>query len=43
MRNQALRPYLLIMPSLVFLLLLFVIPLVQTVALAFSTPAGEGG
>ena len=42
MRNQALRPYLLIMPSLVFLLLLFVVPLVQTVALAFSTPTGTG-
>lgn len=42
MRNQALQPYLLIMPSLVFLLLLFVVPLVQTVGLAFSTPAGTG-
>src|ERR1700739_4441174 len=42
MRNRALQPYLLIMPSLVFLLLLFVVPLVQTVALAFSTPAGTG-
>jgi len=42
MRSQALRPYLLILPSLVFLLLLFVVPLVQTVALAFSAPAGTG-
>ncbi len=40
MRGTALRPYLLIMPSVVFLLLLFVVPLVQTVALAFATPAG---
>jgi multiple sugar transport system permease protein len=42
MRNSALRPYLLIAPSLVFLLLLFVVPLVQTVALAFATPEGPG-
>jgi len=42
MRSQALRPYLLILPSLVFLLLLFVVPLVQTVALAFSAPTGTG-
>src|SRR5215471_6342020 len=42
MRSSALRPYLLIAPSLVFLLLLFVVPLVQTVALAFDTPSGRG-
>src|SRR5689334_4849424 len=42
MRSQALRPYLLIAPSVVFLLLLFFVPLVQTVALAFSTPTGTG-
>src|SRR5215471_14267739 len=42
MRSSALRPYLLIAPSLVFLLLLFIVPLVQTVALAFSTPSGAG-
>jgi multiple sugar transport system permease protein len=42
MRSQALRPYLLIMPSVIFLALLFVVPLVQTVALAFSTPTGTG-
>jgi len=42
MRGSALRPYLLIAPSLVFLLLLFVVPLVQTVALAFDTPTGPG-
>ena len=38
--GTALRPYLLIAPSVVFLLLLFVVPLVQTVALAFTTPSG---
>src|ERR1700751_931389 len=42
MRSAALRPYLLIAPSVGFLLLLFVVPLVQTVALAFTTPAGAG-
>jgi multiple sugar transport system permease protein len=42
MRSSALRPYLLIAPSAVFLLLLFGVPLVQTVALAFSTPNGAG-
>lgn len=42
MRSQALRPYLLILPSLVFLLLLFLVPLVQTVVLAFTTPGGTG-
>jgi multiple sugar transport system permease protein len=40
MRNAALRPYLLIAPSLLFLLLLFIVPLVQTVALAFNSPSG---
>jgi multiple sugar transport system permease protein len=42
MQPSALRPYLLIAPSLVFLLLLFVVPLVQTVALAFDPPSGPG-
>src|SRR5579864_3834332 len=42
MRGAALRPYLLIAPSVVFLLLLFIVPLVQTVALAFTTPSGPG-
>ncbi|HEX4260342.1 MAG TPA: sugar ABC transporter permease [Acetobacteraceae bacterium] len=38
----AARPYLLIAPSLVFLLLLFLVPLLQTIALAFHTGAGPG-
>ena len=42
MRNAALRPYLLIGPSVAFLLLLFGVPLVQTVTLAFTTPTGTG-
>jgi multiple sugar transport system permease protein len=42
MRNTVLRPYLLIAPSLVLLLLLFVVPLIQTIALAFETPEGPG-
>ena len=42
MRSSSLRPYLLIAPSLAFLLLLFVVPLFQTVALAFTTPSGFG-
>jgi multiple sugar transport system permease protein len=42
MRASQLRPYLLIAPSLIFLLLLFVVPLVQTFALAFDTPSGAG-
>jgi len=40
--RAALRPYILIAPSLIFLLLLFFIPLVQTIALAFRTSAGAG-
>jgi multiple sugar transport system permease protein len=40
--GTTLRPYLLIAPSVAFLLLLFVVPLVQTVALAFTTPSGFG-
>jgi multiple sugar transport system permease protein len=42
MRSATLRPYLLIAPSVAFLLLLFIVPLVQTVALAFDTPSGPG-
>lgn len=42
MRRSVLTPYLLIAPSLVFLLLLFFVPLVQTVALAFQTDTGFG-
>ena len=41
-RRTALRPYILIAPSLIFLLLLFFVPLVQTIALAFRTSAGAG-
>ena len=41
-RRTSLRPYILIAPSLIFLLLLFFIPLVQTIALAFRTSAGAG-
>ena len=40
-RRTTLRPYLLIAPSLIFLLLLFFIPLVQTIALAFRTSAAR--
>jgi multiple sugar transport system permease protein len=42
MRRARLTPYLMIAPSLLFLLLLFFVPLVQTVALAFQTAAGPG-
>jgi len=42
MRRGPLTAYLLIAPSLLFLLLLFFIPLVQTVALAFHTDTGAG-
>jgi len=42
MRRVRLAPYLLIAPSLLFLLLLFFIPLLQTVALAFQTDTGPG-
>ena len=42
MRSVAVRPYLLVAPSLIFLMLLFVVPLVQTVTLAFTTPSGPG-
>src|SRR5258708_4223540 len=41
MRGRAL-PYLLIAPAFVFLALLFFVPLVQTIALAFETPTGTG-
>lgn len=39
---RAALPYLLVAPSLAFLALLFFVPLVQTVALAFRTDAGPG-
>jgi multiple sugar transport system permease protein len=42
MIRPSLRPYLLIAPSLLFLLLLFFVPLIQTIALAFQTNAGFG-
>jgi len=42
MGRHRLVPYLLIAPSLLFLLLLFFVPLIQTVALAFQTDAGLG-
>jgi multiple sugar transport system permease protein len=42
MIRPGLRPYLLIAPSLLFLLLLFFVPLLQTIALAFRTGAGFG-
>jgi multiple sugar transport system permease protein len=42
MRRRRLAPYLLIAPSLLFLLLLFFIPLIQTIALAFHTGTGLG-
>jgi multiple sugar transport system permease protein len=43
MIRPSLRPYLLIAPSLMFLLLLFFVPLVQTIALAFDAGAGQTG
>jgi multiple sugar transport system permease protein len=42
MGRRGLAPYLLIAPSLLFLLLLFFVPLVQTIALAFQTGNGIG-
>jgi multiple sugar transport system permease protein len=42
MGSAALRPYILIAPSVIFLMLLFVVPLIETVALAFTTPEGPG-
>ncbi len=39
MTNSRLLPYLLIAPSVVFLGLLFVVPLVQTIVLAFTDQA----
>jgi multiple sugar transport system permease protein len=42
MRRLRLAPYLLIAPSLAFLFLLFFVPLIQTIALAFQTDAGPG-
>lgn len=42
MRRSGLTPYLLIAPSLIFLLLLFFVPLAQTIALAFQTGTGFG-
>ena len=41
MRGRAL-PYLLVAPALVFLVVLFFVPLAQTIALAFHTTAGPG-
>jgi multiple sugar transport system permease protein len=41
MIRPSLKPYLLIAPSLLFLLLLFFVPLIQTIALAFQTSAGQ--
>jgi multiple sugar transport system permease protein len=40
--RRRLAPYLLIAPSLLFLLLLFFVPLIQTIALAFQTDTGLG-
>jgi multiple sugar transport system permease protein len=40
MTNSRLLPYLLIAPSVVFLLLLFIFPLVQTIGLAFTDQGG---
>ena len=37
MRRSVLTPYLLIAPATIFLAVLFVVPLLQTVALAFHT------
>ncbi len=42
MGRRRLAPYLLIAPSLLFLLLLFFVPLIQTIALAFQTSTGFG-
>ena len=42
MRRSGLTPFLLIAPSLLFLLLLFFVPLVQTIVLAFQTDTGFG-
>lgn len=42
MRRSSLTPFLLIAPSLLFLLLLFFVPLVQTIVLAFQTDTGFG-
>jgi len=42
MGRRSLAPYLLIAPSLLFLLLLFFVPLIQTIALAFQTGSGIG-
>jgi multiple sugar transport system permease protein len=41
MIRPSLRPYLLIAPSLLFLLLLFFVPLIETIGLAFQTSAGQ--
>ena len=41
MRGRAF-PYLLIAPAVIFLVVLFFVPLVQTIALAFQTSAGPG-
>ncbi len=40
MTNSRLLPYLLVAPSVVFLGLLFVFPLVQTIILAFTDQGG---
>lgn len=40
MTNSRLLPYLLIAPSVIFLILLFIFPLVQTIALAFTDQGG---
>ncbi len=40
MTNSRLLPYLLIAPSVIFLMLLFIFPLVQTIALAFTDQGG---
>jgi multiple sugar transport system permease protein len=42
MIRPSLRPYLLIAPSLLFLLLLFFVPLIETIALAFQSGPGFG-
>ena len=42
MRRAGLAPYLLIAPSLLFLLVLFLVPLVQTIALAFQADNAWG-
>jgi multiple sugar transport system permease protein len=43
MRDTRLIPYMLIAPALLFLAVLFVVPLVQTIALAFQTETPGGG